>query len=323
MSIIVTGGAGLIGSAVIWELNNRGIEDIIVVDNLGKSEKWKNLVPLKFEDYFEQDDFINLIYDNCFGDCQGIIHLGACSSTTEKDATYLVKNNFNYSKSLAIFALRNKMKFLYASSCATYGDGSNGYIDDENEIEKLRPLNMYGYSKQMFDLWAKRNNILNQITGCKFSNIYGPNEYHKENMKSVVLRAFEQISETGKMKLFKSNNPNYKDGEFKRDFLYVKDAVKMILHLFDNQFTGIFNIGSNRAETWNNLATCVFNALNKPVNIEYIEMPENLKSKYQYYTKADTSKLIATGYSNEIMSLQDAIKDYVQNYLTKKLTLGM
>jgi ADP-L-glycero-D-manno-heptose 6-epimerase len=215
------------------------------------------------------------------------------------------------------------MKFLYASSCATYGDGSNGYIDDENEIEKLRPLNMYGYSKQMFDLWAKRNNILNQITGCKFSNIYGPNEYHKENMKSVVLRAFEQISETGKMKLFKSNNPNYKDGEFKRDFLYVKDAVKMILHLFDNQFTGIFNIGSNRAETWNNLATCVFNALNKPVNIEYIEMPENLKSKYQYYTKADTSKLIATGYSNEIMSLQDAIKDYVQNYLTKKLTLGM
>lgn len=320
MSIIVTGGAGLIGSSVIWELNSRGINDIIAVDHLGTSEKWKNLTPLRFNDYFERDAFRQFIHDGTLAKMKidGIIHMGACSSTTEKDASYLIDNNFNYTKELASFAAANSIRFVYASSCATYGDGSQGYDDNDDEIEKLRPLNMYGYSKQLFDLWAKRHRIQKKITGCKFSNVYGPNEYHKGNMRSVVLRAYEQISTEGKMRLFKSYNPDYADGEFMRDFLYVKDAVKMVLHLFYTEnATGLFNIGSNRAETWNALATAAFEALDMPVNIEYIEMPESLRAKYQYYTKAATDKIFRYGWTNEATSLKDSVKDYIQNYLVK------
>ena len=320
MSVIVTGGAGLIGSAIVWELNRRNITDIIIVDHLGTSEKWRNLTPLKFNDYFERDKFREMLYNGTLQKMKidGIFHMGACSSTTEKDATYLIDNNFNYTKELASFAVAGDIRFIYASSCATYGDGSQGYNDNDDEIEKLRPLNMYGYSKQLFDLWAKRHNIQKKITGCKFSNVYGPNEYHKADMRSVVLRAYEQISTEGKMRLFKSYNPDYADGEFMRDFLYVKDAVKMVLHLFDRpDATGLFNIGSNRAETWNALATAAFEALDLPVNIEYIEMPESLRAKYQYYTKADTSKLFSYGWNDEAAPLKDSIKDYIQNYLIK------
>jgi ADP-L-glycero-D-manno-heptose 6-epimerase len=320
MSIIVTGGAGLIGSAIIWELNRRNITDIIVVDHLGTSEKWRNLVPLKFTDYHEKDEFRQMLNSGLLNDMkiEGIFHMGACSSTTEKDASYLIYNNFNYTKELASFALSKNIRFVYASSCATYGDGSQGYNDNDDEIEKLRPLNMYGYSKQLFDLWAKRHGIQKKITGCKFSNVYGPNEYHKGDMRSVVLRAFEQISAEGKMRLFKSYNPNYADGEFMRDFLYVKDAVKMVLHLFNTpDAVGLFNIGSNRAETWNALATAAFEALDMPVNIEYIEMPESLRPKYQYYTKADTSKLFTHGWHTEATPLKEAVADYIRNYLVK------
>ena len=320
MSIIVTGGAGLIGSAIVWELNCRNITDIIVVDHLGTSEKWRNLTPLKFNEYFERDEFRKFIHDGTLAKMKidGIIHMGACSSTTEKDASYLIDNNFNYTKELASFACANDIRFVYASSCATYGDGSQGYIDNDDEIEKLRPLNMYGYSKQLFDLWSMRHGMQKKITGCKFSNVYGPNEYHKGNMRSVVLRAYEQISTEGKMRLFKSYNPDYADGEFMRDFLYVKDAVKMVLHLFNTpDAVGLFNIGSNRAETWNALATAAFEALDMPVNIEYIEMPESLRPKYQYYTKADTSKLFAHGWHTEATPLKEAVADYIRNYLVK------
>lgn len=324
MAIIVTGGAGLIGSAIIWELNTRNITDIIAVDHLGTSEKWRNLTPLKFNDYFERDEFRRFIHDGTLNkmNIRGIIHMGACSSTTEKDASYLIDNNFNYTKELASFAAANDIRFVYASSCATYGDGSQGYDDNDDEIEKLRPLNMYGYSKQLFDLWAKRRGLQKKITGCKFSNVYGPNEYHKANMRSVVLRAYEQISTEGKMRLFKSYNPAYADGEFMRDFLYVKDAVKMVMHLFDTpEATGLFNIGSNRAETWNALATAAFEALDMPVNIEYIEMPESLRAKYQYYTKAETAKIFRYGWKQEAASLKDSVKDYIQNYLAKGIGL--
>jgi ADP-L-glycero-D-manno-heptose 6-epimerase len=314
---IITGGAGFIGSALVWELNNRGIEDIIIADHLGTGEKWKNLVPLKYTDYYEKEDMRELINKNSgiLADASVIIHLGACSSTMETDASYLVDNNFNYSKELADFAVKNSIRMIYASSAATYGDGSLGYKDDESEIHKLRPLNMYGYSKQMFDLWVRKKNLLPKLTGLKFTNVYGPNEWHKDDMRSLVCKAYEQIKETGKLKLFKSHHPDYKDGEQMRDFLYIKDAVKMITHVIDTEISGIYNIGSGKAETWNKLATAIFEGMNLEPNIEYVDMPEHLRNKYQYYTKADMTKFTATGYSSTAMPLRDAVIDYVENHL--------
>ena len=294
---IVTGGAGLIGSAIVWGLNRQGIEDILVVDHLGQSDKWKNLNALAFVDYLEKDEFRARLAAGDFNSAriEGVIHMGACSSTTERDASYLIDNNFHATQELAKFCLARGIRFLYASSCATYGDGSHGYVDDESRIEELRPMNMYGYSKQLFDLWAKRQGVLAKMTGCKFSNVYGPNERHKAEMRSVVLRAFEQITETGKLKLFRSYRPEYADGEQMRDFLYVKDAVDMVLFLFRNpRATGLYNIGSGRAETWNALAAAAFEALGKPVDIEYIDMPEHLRDRYQYYTKAEIDAMFGT-----------------------------
>ena len=321
---IVTGGSGLIGSAVVWELNRNGIDDILIVDHLGTSDKWKNLAPLRYDDYMEKDDFLDKLDHNYFSGqkIDGVFHLGACSATTERDATYLVENNFRYTAKLAEFCIENYIKMIYASSCATYGDGSCGYTDDEAGIEKLRPMNMYGYSKQMFDLYAKRRGWLEQLVGCKFSNVYGPNERHKADMRSVVLRCFEQITACGKMQLFKSYRPEYADGEQLRDFLYVKDAVKMIWFLFNSQAAGLFNIGSGKAESWNKLAGAAFSALNKPVNIEYIEMPEHLRDRYQYYTCAEMEKLRNLGYSEETTSLEDAVDDYIKNYLIPGKYLG-
>ena len=321
---IVTGGSGLIGSAVVWELNRNGIDDILIVDHLGSSDKWKNLAPLRYDDYMEKDDFLEKLNRNYFSGqkIDGVFHLGACSATTERNATYLIENNFRYTAKLAEFCVDNYIKMIYASSCATYGDGACGYSDNEDGIEKLRPLNMYGYSKQMFDLYAKRRGWLDQLIGCKFSNVYGPNERHKADMRSVVLRCFEQITECGKMKLFKSYRPEYADGEQLRDFLYVKDAVKMIWFLFNRQAAGLFNIGSGKAESWNKLAGAAFGALNKPVNIEYIEMPEHLRDRYQYYTCAEMTKLRNLGYTEETTSLEDAVYDYIRNYLVPGKYLG-
>ncbi len=321
---IVTGAAGLIGSSVIWGLNRRGAGDILAVDHLGCSEKWRNLRALEYADYMEKEDFRDLLADGGLDNVKidGIFHLGACSATTEKDATYLIHNNFEATKELALFAVNHNIPLIYASSCATYGDGSQGYKDDESSIEKLRPLNMYGYSKQMFDLWARRNGLLDKICGCKFSNIYGPNEHHKAEMRSVVLRAYEQISTEGKMRLFRSYKPEYADGEQKRDFLYVKDAVEMLMFLFDKKATGLYNIGSGKAETWNSMVKAAFKALNKPENIEYIDMPESLRPKYQYYTCADMSKLHKLGWNKEPMSLEEAIYDYYVNYQIPGKLLG-
>lgn len=321
---IVTGAAGLIGSSVVWGLNRRGVGDILAVDHLGCSEKWRNLRALEYADYLEKEDFRDLLADGGLDNVKidGIFHLGACSATTEKDASYLIHNNFEATKELALFAVKRDIPLIYASSCATYGDGSQGYKDDESSIEKLRPLNMYGYSKQMFDLWARRNGLLDKICGCKFSNIYGPNEHHKAEMRSVVLRAYEQISAEGKMRLFRSYKPEYADGEQKRDFLYVKDAVDMLMFLFDKHATGLYNIGSGKAETWNSMVKAAFKALNKPENIEYIDMPESLRPKYQYYTCADMSKLRKLGWAKEPLSLEDAIYDYYVNYQIPGRLLG-
>ena len=322
---IVTGGAGLIGSAMVWQLNNSGIDDILVVDHLGNTtDKWKNLAPLRFADYMEKTEFREALRSGKFTGLpiEGIIHLGACSATTEKDASYLADNNFRCTAEVAEFCVARKIRMVYASSCATYGDGANGYADDENTLEKLRPLNMYGYSKQMFDLWAKRRGMLKTIAGCKFSNIYGPNEAHKGNMRSVVMRSYEQITANGKMQLFRSYKKEYADGEQLRDFLYVKDAVKMVEFLFNSGAGGIYNIGSGKAESWNKLVNAAFAALDKPVNIEYIEMPESLRDRYQYYTLAEIGKLRALGYDQPVMPLADAVADYLQNYLVQDKHLG-
>ena len=323
MKYIVTGGAGLIGSSMIWKLNKEKITDILVVDHLGESEKWKNLRALSFADYMEKEDFLRLLLANEIpSGTEAVIHMGACSSTTEKDASYLVHNNFEYTKLFAKYCAARKIPFLYASSAATYGNGEKGYKDDESRIEELRPMNMYGESKQLFDLWAKRQGLLSSITGVKFTNVYGPNELHKGSMRSMVCRAYEQIRDTGKVRLFKSDRPDYADGEQKRDFLYVKDAVDMVWHLLCNKLCGLYNIGSGRAETWNALASAVFEAMGKKVDIEYIDMPEHLKGKYQYYTCADMTKMRASGYTKEVTPLKDAVKDYICTYISRERFLG-
>lgn len=322
--IIVTGGAGFIGSAIVWRLNELGKSNIIVVDDLGTDEKWKNLVPLKFEDFIHKDDFISMIIDeNLPFEVSAIIHMGANSSTTEKDADHLFTNNYQYTKELAAYSLEKEIRFIYASSAATYGDGSLGFDDDESKLETLRPLNMYGYSKQLFDLWAKRNGVFNKIVGLKYFNVYGPNEYHKGDMRSVVHKAFEQIRDTGKVKLFKSPNPNYKDGEQLRDFVYINDAVDMTLYFLDNpEANGLFNVGTGKARTWNDLVTVIFKAMNRDLNIEYIDLPKHLENKYQYFTEANMAKLKKAGYDSSFTKLEDGVTDYVKNYLLGKLYLG-
>jgi len=317
--IVVTGGAGFIGSALIAGLNRRGISDILVVDQLACDEKWKNLRNLSFADYVEKDDFLEMVLaDKVPSGIEAVLHMGACTDTTETNASYLIKNNYEYTKLLAQWATDADIRFIYASSAATYGDGSAGFSDDEEKIENLRPLNMYGYSKQLFDLWAHRTGLLKKIVGLKYFNVFGPNEYHKGDMRSFVIKAFEQINTTDKVRLFKSYKSEYKDGEQMRDFLYVKDAVGMSLFFLDNaKLSGLFNIGAGKAQTWNDLVKAVFAAMDKKPNIEYIEMPESIRNQYQYFTEADITKLKQAAYKKEPTPLEDAIKDYVHNYLRK------
>ena len=314
--IVVTGGAGFIGSAIVWRLNQLGNDNILIVDELGIDEKWKNLTSLKFADYMNKWEFLDKIESGIDFNIEAIIHMGANSSTTEKDADHLIENNYEYTKSLAQYSIKNNIRFIYASSAATYGDGSLGFADNEDEINLLRPLNMYGYSKQLFDLWAIRNKLMDKIAGIKYFNVYGPNEYHKEDMRSVVNKAYDQIKETGKVKLFKSENPLYKDGEQKRDFIYIKDAVEMTIYfLFNREKNGIYNVGSGKARTWNALVKSIFNALGRPINLDYVELPDHLKTKYQYFTEADISKIKKAGYTQPSFSLEDGVTDYVKNYL--------
>jgi ADP-L-glycero-D-manno-heptose 6-epimerase len=314
--VLVTGGAGFIGSALVWALNRRGCENIVVCDILSTNEKWRNLTPLRFADYVEAADLLPRLQSGALGKFDLILHMGACSATTEKDATYLIKNNYGFTKDLAHWSLENKTRFVYASSAATYGDGSAGMEDDDTKLDTLRPLNMYGYSKHLFDLHAKRAGFLNKIVGLKYFNVFGPNEDHKADMRSLVPKSFAQVQSENLIRLFKSYRKDFRDGEQKRDFLYVKDAVTMTLHLAVNKkANGLFNIGSGQARTWIALANSVFTALNKKSKIAFIEMPEAIREKYQYFTQADISRLRATGYKEKITSLEDAVDDYVQNYL--------
>jgi len=245
-----------------------------------------------------------------------VLHMGACSATTEKDATFLAKNNYQFTKDLAHWSLENKARFVYASSAATYGDGSQGMEDNESALDTLRPLNMYGYSKHLFDLHAKRAGFLNKICGLKFFNVFGPNEDHKGDMRSLVHKSFAQVQKEGVIKLFKSYRKDYKDGESKRDFLYVKDCVAMTLHLAATpRANGLFNIGSGQARTWIDLANAVFTATKKRPVIKFIEMPEVIRDKYQYFTQANLLRLRGAGYAEPVTSLENAVHDYVRKYL--------
>ncbi|MBC8134911.1 MAG: ADP-glyceromanno-heptose 6-epimerase [Fibrella sp.] len=318
--IVVTGGAGFIGSAMVWKLNEHGVDDILIVDELGTDDKWKNLVPRRYRDYLHKDVFIEKVRTNTLNGVTGIIHLGACSATTERDADYLMENNFRYTRDLAEWAAGRGIRFIYASSGSTYGDGEFGFGDDDSQIPALRPLHMYGYSKQLFDLHALRTGLAAQTVGVKFFNVFGPNEYHKAKMRSVPLIAFEQITGTGALKLFKSYRPDYGDGEQKRDFVYVKDCVNALWWLLNNKsVNGIFNLGTGTARTWNDLGKAVFVAMGREPNIHYIEMPDTLRNQYQYFTEAPMDKLRATGCPLPQFTLETAIADYVQNYMMRDM----
>jgi ADP-L-glycero-D-manno-heptose 6-epimerase len=321
---IVTGAAGLIGSALVWELNRHGVEDAIVVDRLGRSEKWRHLVPLRFSEYLEAEEFYPRLAENpdAFGPIAEVYHLGACSATTERDATYLIANNYRTTQDLATWALGREARFVYASSAATYGSRETDLREDLDP-NSLAPLNMYGYSKHLFDLWARREGILDRMVGLKFFNVYGPNEDHKGDMRSVVAKAYEQITAEGSVKLFESYRPGIRDGEQTRDFLYVKDAVAIALHLGRSpQAGGLYNVGSGVARTWNDLASAIFTALERPKNITYIPMPDALRGKYQYRTEATIDKLRASGYDAPFTTLEEGVWEYICRYLVPGTTLG-
>ncbi len=322
--VVVTGGAGMIGSALVNRLNELGEDSILIVDHLTTSEKWKNLVALRYTDYLDRDQFIEQLEAGTLTGIDTIFHLGACSATTEKDADYLMENNYRYTLRIAQWREKNPTcRMIYASSAATYGDGEYGYADDESQLEKLRPLNMYGYSKHLFDLKAKREGYLKSIVGLKFFNVYGPNENHKGSMRSVMNKSFSDVYVDGKISLFKSHRDDYGDGEQLRDFVYVKDAVEMMIWFRNNPSVGgIFNIGTGSARSWNDVAHAMFNASNKPVDIEYVPMPELLQGKYQYYTCAELNKLRSVGCDIVPRSLEDAMTDYYHNYLIPEKYLG-
>lgn len=323
--VLITGGAGFIGSALVWALNQRGHEDILVADYLGSDEKYRNLVPLRFADYLEADALLARIETapQTLADVMAILHLGACSATTERNAHYLIQNNYEYTKTLAHWALEHGKRFVYASSAATYGDGAQGMADGATSDPRLRPLNMYGYSKHLFDRYADRQGWLDRIVGLKYFNVFGPNEGHKGDMRSVVHKAFHEITETGRLKLFQSHRPDYHHGEQKRDFLYVKDAIAMTLHLAASpDANGLFNVGSGVARTWLDLGRAVFAAMDREPAIDFIPMPETLREKYQYYTCADITRLRESGYDHPITSLEEAIADYVTRHLAPRKHLG-
>ena len=316
--IIVTGGAGFIGSAVVWELNRRGVSDILIVDRLGHAQKWKNLVNLSFSRFIDRDYFLDLLRrDSLPQRPRAIIHMGACSSTTETNADFLIRNNLDYSREVCNYAVKAGIQLIHASSAATYGSGVQGFSDDQSFLHSLRPLNMYGYSKHLFDLWAVREHLEHRIVSLKFFNVYGPNEYHKNNMRSMVCKAYDEIKSVGRIKLFKSNHPDFGDGEQKRDFVYVKDCAYTICWLLEHpEICGIFNLGTGRARTWNDLAAAVFASMNLPVSIDYIDMPQPLAKQYQNFTEAKMDKLVGLGLDlTKFHSLEAGIADYVKNYL--------
>lgn len=320
--IVITGAAGFIGSGIVRHLNDKGFFNLVLVDNFDKGDKWKNLRHKRFAEFIAPEDLFDFL-EGREQDVEAFVHLGACSDVTETDGDYMFHNNYRFSIDLAEYALENSHRFIYASSAATYGDGSLGFADDVTQLDALCALNLYGFSKHMFDKWLYEQNVLDQVVGLKYFNIFGPNEGHKGRMTSMVTHMVNQIQKTGRVKLFKSTDPKrFKDGEQCRDFFYVKDAVKMTALFLDHDLNGIFNVGSGDATTWNELAEFVFDALGEKKQIEYIPLPEDLKGCYQNYTRADMTKFYRTIKEKNITYLPDftlksAIEDYVNIHLLK------
>ncbi len=315
--IIVTGAAGFIGSNIIWQLNRQGEDQIIAVDVHDNTDGQANLNGLRYSWYVEKDAFLDDMKAGKWdAGIRAVFHMGACSSTTETDEEFLRRNNFEYTRDLAVASLRAGARFINASSAATYGDGSEGYDDDEETIDTLQPLNLYAHSKQNFDLWVRQEGLFDRIASLKYFNVYGPNEWHKGDMRSMVCKGYEQIAETGKVRLFKSDRPEYPDGGQQRDFIYVKDAVDMTLWFLDHpEINGIFNVGTGEVNTWNTLIGSIFAALDLPANIEYVEMPAHLRGKYQYHTCAQMQKIRQAGYSQPVTPIEQAVAHYVRNHL--------
>ncbi len=314
--IVVTGGAGFIGSNLVRSLNAAGERDILIVDHLGTGEKWRNLLGLAYADYLDKAEFRARFRAGGLGGAQVVYHLGACSSTTETDAGYLMDNNTRYTRELCEAALGAGARFVYASSGATYGDGALGYDDDDAVTPRLRPLNMYGYSKQAYDLWALAAGRFDRIVGLKYFNVYGPGEDHKGEMRSVMHKAFQQIRARGTVALFRSHREDYADGEQKRDFVYVADAVAVTRFFGETAAPGgLYNVGTGTARTWLDLARAVFTAMDEEPLVDFIAMPEALRAKYQYETRATTAKLRAAGFAGEFHTLEAGVTDYVQKHL--------
>ncbi|MDP1522168.1 ADP-glyceromanno-heptose 6-epimerase [Methylotenera sp.] len=321
--IVITGGAGMIGSIIAWHLNTKlQRDDMVVVDRMTHESQWQNLVKRQYVQYLDKDQLLPWLEGRT--DIEAIIHMGAISATTERDFNKLVESNIHYSQNLWAWCADNKAAFFYASSAATYGDGEHGY--DDVSIESLRPLNGYGYSKHFFDQWALRqvsenNAIPAAWAGFKFFNVYGPNEYHKERMASVAFHSFNQFKDTGTVKLFKSHKEGYSDGMQLRDFVYVKDAAAAVVHFLEAALhgepctNGIYNIGTGKARAFKDLASSVMASIGKAPNLTFIDMPEDLQGKYQYFTEATATKLRAAGYTQAFLSLEEGVQDYVQNYL--------
>lgn len=317
--IIVTGAAGFIGSCLVSKLNQKGFDDLIIVDDFSFPEKNKNLEGKNYIQEIERIEFIEWFKKNA-SKVDFVFHIGARTDTTEFDKEIFDRLNVDYSKALWEICTDSQISMVYASSAATYGLGEFGYKDDHSLVEKLKPLNPYGDSKNDFDKWVlKQDNQPPFWAGLKFFNVYGPNEFHKGRMASVIFHAFQQIAKTGKMKLFKSHNPNYEDGKQERDFVYVKDVVDVCFWLMNNQpASGIYNLGSGKARTFLDLAVNTFHSLNTGVDIDFIPTPEDIRDKYQYFTEADMSKLKDAGYPSKFTTLEDGVKDYVSNYLIGK-----
>jgi ADP-L-glycero-D-manno-heptose 6-epimerase len=320
--IVITGGAGMIGSMIAWHLNeNAGRDDLVIVDRFEHPDQWQNLCHRKVADILDKDELPAWLANA--GKVDAVIHMGAISATTERDFNKLLHTNIRYSQNLWTWCADHGVPFLYASSAATYGNGEAGY-QDSHDIDALRPLNGYGFSKHYFDQWVLRCQLEGKPCpprwyGFKYFNVYGPNEYHKGRMASVVFHTFNQVRENGRMKLFRSHREDYADGMQMRDFVNVKDAAMATSHFVDHKAeSGLYNIGTGKARAFRDLAIAVMRNMDREQDIEFIDTPEDLRSKYQYFTEADISKLRRGGYDGKFMELEDGVADYVRNYLIQE-----